>query len=107
MPYIQISIPVLTSLLEIGPEEISRFNDTEQAHDIKAAKLFLLTIIPEIICFGYSAYFCIFKRACRPGWKQFLSLLLPGLSCICWTQLNFEPFSVDFFVHVDFNNAIV
>lgn len=70
----------MTSLLEIGPEEATRFTDIPLAHDIKAAKLLLLTIIPEIICFGYSAYFCIFKRACRPGWKQFLSLLLPGLS---------------------------
>ena len=70
----------MTSLLEIGPEEALRFTNITQAHDIEAAKLFLLTIIPEIICFGYSAYFCIFKRACRPGWKQFLSLLLPGLS---------------------------
>ena len=70
----QIAVPVLISLLEL-PEN-SRFND---AHAIKAAKLYLVIIIPEIICFGYSAYFCIFKRACRPGWKQFLYLLLPGL----------------------------
>ena len=76
----QISIPVMTSLLEVKPED-SRFNEnTEEAHAIKAAKLYLLMIIPDIVCFGYSAYFCVFKRACRPGWKQFLSLLVLGLS---------------------------
>ena len=70
---------MLISLLELDPED-SRFNDdNDDTHAIKAAKLYLVIIIPEIICFGYSAYFCIFKRACRPGWRQFLYLLVPGL----------------------------
>ena len=71
----------MISLLELDTAADSRFNDNDpqKAHEIKAAKLYLVIIIPEIICFGYSAYFCIFKRACRPGWKQFLYLLVPGL----------------------------
>ena len=69
---------MVTSLLELTPDE-NLIDPEIKDHDIKAAKLYLLLTIPEIICFGYTAYFCIFKRASRPSLKQFLILLGPGM----------------------------